>query len=114
MIWMMFPETVSPDLVIELETRVPMKDGSTSGGAPLLPGPVVHVPPQLGGVLLKVFAKPLKLSGAGPPLNELSVDQFAPQNVTAVPLAASLSPIAKAPRDGKAKIVVLLLSEDGR
>jgi hypothetical protein len=50
-----------------------MNDGRESGGPELLPGPVVQVPPQAGGVVLRVSAKPLKLGGAGPTLKTLSV-----------------------------------------
>src|SRR5439155_13985265 len=89
------PEIVEPDLVILLETTTPMKDGSVSGGLELLPGLEVQVSPQAGGFVLMVAAKPLKLSGAGPPLSTLLRDQSWPQNST-FPVAV-WSPTTKAP-----------------
>jgi hypothetical protein len=109
----MSPEMVEPDLLTWLETRTPMKEGSEAGGFPLFPGPAFHISPQDGGVLV-LEAKPLKLSGAAPPLRELSRDQLALQKVTVVPLALLLSPITKAPLAGKAKISVVVLAEEGR
>ena len=71
-----------PDLVIELETITAMYSGTPLGGPELLPGSLVHVPPQFGGWVLVEFAKPLKLEGAEPPLNEFSLAHCAPQKVT--------------------------------
>jgi hypothetical protein len=93
----MFPEIVDPDLLIELDTMIAIYDGMLSGGPELLPGSVVHVPPQLGGVVLLWLAKPLKLAGAVPPLKEFSFHHCAPQKVTDVPTAAFRSPITKCP-----------------
>src|SRR5467141_3130275 len=45
-------------------------------------------------------AKPLKLAGAAPPLNEFVFAHWAPQKVTAVPFALCRSPITKAPPPG--------------
>jgi len=44
----MLPEMTDRDLVIELATMTLMVDGRVDGGL-LLPGRVVHVPPQLAG-----------------------------------------------------------------
>ena len=63
------PEIVAPHFLILLETTTPMKGGSVSGGFELLPGLVTQVSPQTGGLVLIVVAKPLKLSGPGPPLS---------------------------------------------
>lgn len=65
-----------------------MKEGSEWGGFPLFPGRAVQVPPHEGGEELAFVANPLKLSGAGPPVSELSVDQLALQNVTVAPVAS--------------------------
>jgi hypothetical protein len=70
------PEIVDPDWVMLLETTTPMKGGIVSGGFELLPGLLVQVSPQAGGLVLTSEAKPLKLSGAGPPLSTLSRDQL--------------------------------------
>ena len=66
-----------------------------SGGFELLPGLLVQVSPQAGGLVLMAEAKPLKLSGAGPPLSTFLRDQSWPQNSTD-PVAVS-SPTTKAP-----------------
>ncbi len=60
------PEIVGPHLLILLETTTPMKGGSVSGGFELLPGLLIQVSTQAGGLVLIVAAKPLKLSGADP------------------------------------------------
>ena len=78
-----------------LETTTPIKGGSVSGGLELLPGLEVQVSAQPGGFVLMAAAKPLKLSGAGPPLNTLSRDQLWPQNSTD-PVSVS-SPTTKEP-----------------
>ena len=112
--WGILPEMVFPDLPIELDTKTAMNEGTLSGGAELAPGSEVHVPPQVGGVVLGVRAKPLKLSGAAPPLRELRLAHSAPQNVTAFPLTLLLSPMTKPPLARKAKMVVATLVLDGR
>lgn len=80
-----FPEIVLPDWLTLLVTITPMNDGNGPGGADeLLPEPAVHVPPQDGGVVLVVAAKPLNADGAAPPLSLLRVDHCAhrrPHNV---------------------------------
>jgi hypothetical protein len=65
-----------------LETITAMSGGTLAGGAELLPGAVDQLPPQLGVVVLGVSAKPLKLAGADPPLNEFSFHHCASQKVT--------------------------------
>ena len=62
-----------------------------------MPGPLVHVPPQLAGFGSVELAKPLKLWGAVPPLKEFTEAQCAPQNVTWLPTTAFSSPITKFP-----------------
>jgi hypothetical protein len=89
-----------------------MKDGTATGGAELLPGLVVQLPPQLGGVVLRVLAKPLKLGGACPPLKEFAFDHWALQKVTDP--VAPRSPTTKEPRLRKAKTSVVALAEEGR
>src|SRR5579885_503624 len=66
-----------------------------AGGPELLPGSVVKVPPQTGGLELRVSAKPLKALGAAPPLRSLFFAHWDPQKFT-VPVVL-LSPITKAP-----------------
>jgi len=66
------PEITGPDFVIELDTITVMYAGTLFGGPELLPGSLVHVPPQLAGFVLVEFAKPSKLEGADPPLREFS------------------------------------------
>jgi hypothetical protein len=85
----------------------PMKAGSgPGGGGVLFPVSALQVAPQLGA--LGLSAKPLKESGAGPPLREFNLAHWAPQNVTELPTTAFLSPIAKLPPPGaKAKTSVL-------
>src|SRR6266550_257774 len=87
------PEIVAPDLLIEPDTMTAIYEGTLLGGSELLPGSVVQVPPQLGGVVLLWLAKPLKLAGALPPLKEFSFDHCAPQKVTELPTTAFRSPI---------------------
>ena len=94
--WTIVPEIVDPDLEIELETITAMKAGTVPGGPALLPGPVDQRVPQVAGTL-GLFAKPLKLSGADPPLSEFSFAHWAPQNVTCEPTPADWSPTTKAP-----------------
>jgi len=93
----MFPVVSSPDLDAELATITPMYDGSCSGGFELLPGSADQVPPQVGRVVLKVLAKPLKSAGAGPPLREFNLDHLALQKVTDVLRPALKFPITKEP-----------------
>src|SRR2546422_320669 len=111
------PEMVAPDLVIELDAITAMNGGTLAGGPELFPGSVAHVPPQAGGVVLVISAKPLNAAGAGPPLSELTFAHFAPQKVTAVPTAESRLPITKeppAPPPKKANTKTGSVSDDGR
>src|SRR5260370_22071525 len=101
------PEIVFPVLETRLEAMTAMKDGTLAGGAGLLPGPVVQLPPQLGGVALRLLAKPLKLGGACPLLKEFAFDPCALQKVTQ-PVPARLPP-TKEPRFRKAKSSVVAL-----
>lgn len=78
----MSPEIVGPDFAIELVTTTVINEGTLLGGPELLPGLLVHAPPQIGGFGLVELAKPLKPAGAGPPLNELRFAHCALQNVT--------------------------------
>lgn len=71
--------------------------GTLAGGGALLPGSVVQVPPQTAGFGVLLSAKPLKLVGASPPLNELTLAHFAPQKVTLLPTTAFRSPMTKLP-----------------
>jgi hypothetical protein len=48
----------------------------------LSPGGLFQPPPQVAGIVLVEFAKPLKLDGAEPPLKEFNFAHCAPQNVT--------------------------------
>jgi hypothetical protein len=66
----MSPEITEPFLLIELETITVMNSGSVAGGTEVLPASPVQVPPQLAGSVFVALAKPLKLEGAAPPLNE--------------------------------------------
>src|SRR6266852_5659672 len=68
----MLPDVMGVVMAVKLEAITAMKEGTVAGGPELFPGSVIHVPPQAGGVVLVVSAKPLKASGAGPPLSELS------------------------------------------
>ena len=109
------PETVEPDFTTLVDTSIPIYDGKgKAGGSELFPGPVVQEIPQFGGSAVSVLAKPLKLSGAGPPLRLFSVGHCALQNVTLVPIAAFRSPMAKAPLARNAKTIVFALADDGR
>src|SRR5260370_38571006 len=92
--WTVLPEISEPSLPTELVTITAMKVGSgPSGGGVLLPGSVVQATPQLG--VVGSSAKPLKLRGAEPPLGGFSFAHCAPQNVTALPVPAFLSPMTK-------------------
>jgi hypothetical protein len=77
-----FPEIVAPDFTTELDTSTPMYAGTVTGGAELAPGAVVQVMPQAGGVAPRFAAKPLKASGAAPPLRTFLPDHSLPQKVT--------------------------------
>ncbi len=68
----MSPEIASPDFVTAPATTTAMTAGTVEGGEELFPGLAVHVPPQLGGVVLVVSANPLKDAGAVPPDRRLS------------------------------------------
>src|SRR3989442_15991149 len=87
------PEIAEPDCVIELDTITAMYAGMVAGGPELLAGRVVHVPPGIGGFVLVASAKPLKLAGTEPPLNEFNLSHCAPQKVTRLPITASRSPM---------------------
>jgi hypothetical protein len=78
----MSPLIVLPDWVILLATITAICGGTLLGGAGLLPGPVVQVPPHVGGAVLVVCAKPLKAEGAGPPERLFSFDHCELQKVT--------------------------------
>jgi len=84
-----------PFMVIELETITVMNSGTATGGPEVLPGSLVQVPPQVAGWVLVALAKPLKLAGGGPSLNEFDLAHFAPQKVTSLPTSAFLSPMTK-------------------
>ena len=84
----MSPEITLPDCVIALDTITVMNSGMLLGGPELLPGSLLHVPPQFAGFGVAEFAKPLKLAGADPPLSEFFVAHCAPQNVTCLPTTA--------------------------
>src|SRR5438876_12035394 len=91
-----FPALTDPFCLAELVTITAMYSGSgPAGGGLAFPFAMLQPIPQFGK--LEVCPKPLKLAGAEPPLRRLSLDHWASQNVTAVPLALLLSPIAKAP-----------------
>ena len=91
----MLPATPGPNFVIELATITLMVDGTVAGGLEVIPVPLVHVPPQNGGLGEVFSAKPLKEEGAEPPLNLLDFVHFAPQNVTRCPTTALRSPMTK-------------------
>ena len=106
---------------IELATIAPMYEGTVLTGGVLLPGRVVHGPPQPDGGVpagrLTVPAKPLNAEGAAPPVRTFSADHSAPHQVTVPdPAPATVpSPSTNAPRVGNANtIAVLLVSADGR
>lgn len=82
-----------------------------AGGCELVPGLVAQALPQAGGSLV-LAAKPLKASGAGPPLSMLTVAQSPPQNFTAPD--AVWFPSTKAPWAGNANKIVEAPLEDGR
>ena len=67
------PEITAPDFVILLDTSTMMNCGTVAGGPELFPGSLFQLPPQLGGFGVLEFAKPLKVDGAGPPLNEFAL-----------------------------------------
>ena len=90
----MLPETVDPDFVIELATITLMVDGRAAGGLEV-PIPLVHVPPQNGGLGAVFSAKPLKEEGAGPLFNLFDLAQLGPQNVTCCPTTALRSLMTK-------------------
>ena len=105
----MLPEIVEPDFEMELDTITAMKAGSgPAGGGALVPGAVDQPTPHAGR-LAGEFAKPLNAAGAPPPLRSFDFHHCAPQNVTAVPIAAFRSPITNAPPAVPAKISTLQL-----
>src|SRR5579872_2761146 len=96
--WAMFPEICEPDFEYLLVTITAMYGGSGPlGGGVLLPGSVLHMAPQVGLVGLR--AKPLKLA-CEPEDVMLIFYHCAPQKVTEVPMALSLSPMANDPPPG--------------
>ena len=96
-IFRVLPEITEPDFVTELAAITLMVAGTEFGGLELLPGSLFHEPPQAGGFGVNVLAKPLKASGAAPPLREFSFAHCAPQKVTFLPTTALRSPITKLP-----------------
>jgi hypothetical protein len=90
-----FPEITDPDFVIALATITRIVAGTLPGGLELLPGSVFHVPPQVAGFGVVIFANPLKESGAEPPLKLFCFAHCAPQNITDLPTTAFLSPMTK-------------------
>ena len=90
------PMIVLPDFVTEFVTSIAVYDGTLPGGAGLLPGLVDHVPPHEVAPA-GLFANPLKLLGAVPPLMWFAIDQLLPQKVTAPDPPASRSPTTKVP-----------------
>src|SRR4051794_25494470 len=89
----MSPEIVLPFLSMLPATIASITGGNgPAGGSELLPGPVVHEPPQPPVTSL---AKPLNAAGAVPPESVLSFHHCAPQNVTCDPVAALPSPMTK-------------------
>src|SRR5204863_534810 len=105
-----------PDWVTELDAITVINCGMLLGGPELLPGLLVHVPPQAGGFVLVEFAKPLKLRGASSLLSEFNRAHCAPQNVTWLPTTALRSPpesamvsrLASEFRSGRALVLPLL------
>ena len=90
------PLIVLLNFATELVTSMAVYDGTLPGGVELSPGPVDHVPlHQVAPAGL--FANPLKLLGAGPPLMWFALDQLLPQNVTPPNPLASRSPMTKFP-----------------
>ncbi len=61
------PRSSYPTSTADEVMSVPMYAGNVATGDESLPGPVVHVPPQTGGVELGAAAKPLNDAGAPPP-----------------------------------------------
>src|SRR5713226_7999298 len=98
--WTVSPDSVEPDLWTELATMTAMYCGTLSGGPELLPGSLIQPAPHCGGCPVP-SAKPLKLAGAEPPLNEL-------------PVAELPSPMTKAPLPRNAKVSVETVCLDGR
>src|ERR1041385_2337394 len=102
----MLPDTVAPDLPMELDAITPIKGGTAAGGFELFPGRLIQFPPQLGGTVLVWLAKPLKASGAEPPLSPLIFAHSAPQKVTDWPIPVSISPTTKEPVPVNARVLV--------
>src|SRR5438445_723149 len=107
----MLPEITAPDWVIELATITLIVFGTPLGGTELLPGSLFHVPPQAAGFVLVKLAKPLKLTGAGPPLREFCVAHCAPQKTTRRPTTALRSPMTKLPGKNAFRLNPKTLSE---
>jgi len=97
--WIVWPEVVGPFCVAELVTITAIIGGSDpAGGGDEFPGLALQPVPHAG--VVGALAKPLKLAGALPPVNELRLDHCAPQKVTDLPITALLSPITKLPPPG--------------
>ena len=79
-----FPEIVRPDLLTVLVTITAIYDGTFVGDPELLPGSVVQVFPQEGGVMLSVVANPLSAAGAEPLVEWFSFCHCDPHHVTVV------------------------------
>ena len=88
---------MEPDCTTELDAITVINRGMVLGGPELLPGLLVHVPPQVGGFVLVELANPLKLLGGLPLLSEFECAHCAPQKVTWLPMTALRSPITKLP-----------------
>lgn len=88
---------VLPVCVILLETTTAIYAGTALGGGGLLPVELIQLPPQTGGVALRVLAKPLNALGAGPPERLLTLYHCDPHHVTVAPSVALLSPTTKDP-----------------
>src|SRR5581483_383092 len=108
--WATLPWIVGPDLEYEVVTMTAISAGSgPAGGGVLLPGSVLQASPQAG--VAGDSAKPLKLGATPAEVVGLSFHQRAPQKVTDVQVAASRSPIAKAPPPGAKATVQVTLTE---
>jgi hypothetical protein len=113
--WTMFPEMFAPDFVTELDTRTAKYWGNGPGGGPeLFPGSLVQEPPQAGRLELVSLANPLNELGAGPLLGTLALAHWAPQKVTLLPAASSLSAMTKAAMDVQALAPAGLVVPDGQ
>ena len=64
----MLPVITDPDFVTELLAITVIRVGTLFGGTELLPGSLIHIPPQFGVGAPVELAKPLKAEGAFAPL----------------------------------------------